>query len=124
MSEESTDFSWVYFPATKNYPYPRKWALDFIWELSKDLEVEKIEVDALWEERYGEAWCWQHEDEVINNDFFLHHMSRVMTADLSFPIVLSEEDYIFDGVHRLMKAKYLGLKTIHCVRFKRDPECF
>ena len=124
MSEESTDFSWVYFPTTKNYPYPRKWALEFIWELADSLVPDMIEVDKLWDERYGEAWCWQHEDEVVNNNFFLHHMSRVMTADLNYPIILSEENLIFDGVHRLMRAKYLGLKRIPYVKFERDPACF
>jgi len=35
---------------------------------------------------------------------------------------LSEENIIFDGVHRLMKAKHLGLEYIDCVRFKTDPK--
>jgi hypothetical protein len=114
--------STVFFPATKMYPHQRQWALKDIWDLSSSFSVEEISVASLWDARYGKAWCWQHESEIIDNDFFLHHMQRVHSADLSYPIILSEEDYIFDGVHRLVKAKYLGLKTIKCVKFSKDPE--
>lgn len=114
--------STVYFPATANYPTPRQWDLKQIWKLSDSLLTEEILVDLLWDQRYGKAWCWQHEDETLDNDFFLHHMQRVMDANLDYPIILSEEGYIFDGVHRLMKCKYLGIEKIKCVKFIKDPE--
>ena len=115
--------STVYLPSTNKYPEPRQWNLDKLWKLSDNLTVKKIKVSKLWDDRYKEAWCWQHEDETINNLFFLHHMRRVLNADLSYPIILSEEGYIFDGVHRLMKAKHLELEYIHYVQFKEDPKC-
>ena len=49
-------------------------------------------------------------------------MERVLNADLSYPIILSEENLIFDGVHRLVKAKHLGLEYIQYVKFEKDPE--
>jgi len=112
----------VYFPETKKYPYKRTWNLDQIWDDSLPLEVFQVKVNTLWDNRYKNAWCWQHEDEELNNQFFLHHMRRVLNSDLSYPIILSEENIIFDGVHRLMKAKHLGLEYIDCVRFKTDPK--
>ena len=112
----------VYFPETKKHPYKRQWDLKDIWEASKNLKVEQIKVSTLWDSRYKKAWCWQHEDEEINNLFFLHHMKRVLNSDLNYPIILSEENLIFDGVHRLMKAKHLGLEYIDCVRFSKDPK--
>lgn len=115
--------STVYFPETKLYPYKRTWHLNKIWRLSEPLKKQKIKVSELWDERYSKAWCWQHEDEELNNLFFLHHMRRVLNADLNYPIILSEEKLIFDGVHRLVKAKHLNLEYIDCVQFKKDPEC-
>lgn len=114
--------STVTLPSTKKYNYKRQWNLSSLWELSKDFEVKQIRVNELWDNRYAKAWCWQHEDEEINQLFFLHHMNRILNADLSYPIILSEEDYIFDGVHRLMKAKHLNLEYINYVKFKKDPE--
>ncbi len=113
--------STVYFPKTKIYPYARRWELKEIWEFSKRLKSEKIKVSELWDTRYEKAWCWQHEGEEINNLFFLQHMERVLNSDLNYPIILSEENYIFDGVHRLMKAKHIGLDYIECVKFSKDP---
>jgi hypothetical protein len=113
--------STVYFPKTEKYQYNRTWNLNNIWELSKDIKPKQILVSELWDERYKAAWCWQHENEVINNDFFLHHMNRVLNSDLTYPIILSEENLIFDGVHRLMKAKFLGLTYITYVQFEKDP---
>jgi len=121
MSEDYTSAT-VYFPKTKKYPYKRTWDLKEIWDASKDIEPAKIKVSDLWDSRYKNAWCWQHEEEELNNEFFLHHMQRVLEADLSYPIILSEENLIFDGVHRLVKAKYLNLKYINCVKFKTDPK--
>ena len=113
--------STVYFPKTELYPYNRQWDLNHIWDISKELEIKFIDVAELWDERYEKAWCWQHEDEIIDNSFFLHHMQRVLNADLNYPIILSEEKLIFDGVHRLMKAKHLGHKKIQFVQFEKDP---
>lgn len=113
--------STVYFPKTEKYPTKRTWELSEIWKKSENLEVIQVKVNHLWDSRYKNAWCWQHESEEINNLFFLHHMRRVLNADLNYPIILSEEELIFDGVHRLMKAKHLGLEYINCVKFKKDP---
>lgn len=106
---------------TKKYPYKRQWDLFKIWNLSDDFEVKQIEVNKLWDERYSKVFCWTHDGEEVNNLFFLHHMKRVLNADLNYPIILSEENYIFDGVHRLMKAKHLGIKYIPYVQFDKDP---
>jgi hypothetical protein len=111
----------VYLPATKIYSTARQWNLKQLWEASENLQVKTIQVSKLWESRYKNVWCWQHEEEILNNEFFLHHMERVLNADLNYPIILSEENYIFDGVHRLMKAKHLNLEYIQCKQFKKDP---
>jgi hypothetical protein len=113
--------STVYLPETKLYPYARQWRLSELWKLSENLPVKKVAVSDLWDGMYSKVWCWQNEDEVVNNEFFLHHMKRVLDADLNYSIILSEENYIFDGVHRLMKCKHLGIEAVNCVQFTKDP---
>ena len=113
--------STVYLPKTKLYPYPRQWNLSDLWRLSENFPLKEVLVSELWDKRYSKVWCWQNEDEEMNNEFFLHHMQRVLYADLNYPIILSEEDYIFDGVHRLMKCKHLEIEKIKCVQFTKDP---
>lgn len=52
---------------------------------------------------------------------FVAHMKMVLAADMSFPIILSEDGYILDGRHRLAKALLEGHTTIATVRFEVDP---
>lgn len=116
--------STVYLPKTNKYNYPRQWNLNDLWRLSSNLQVNTINVNTLWNQRYAKAWCWQQEDEALNNEFFLHHMQRITNANLDYPIILSEENYILDGVHRLMKCKYLNIQDIKYVQFTKDPTCY
>jgi hypothetical protein len=114
--------STVTLPPTNNYSTERFWNLKDLWHAAERLPVFKVSVDKLWRERYAKVFCWQLNDEAIDNEFFLHHMQRILDADLDYPIILSEEDYIFDGVHRLLKCKYLNIEYIKCSKFTKDPE--
>ena len=111
----------VTLPPTNKYNYTRQWNLFKIWDATKDFQVKEISVNELWDERYSKVFCWLHQEEELTNLFFLHHMKRVLNADLEYPIILSEEKYILDGVHRLMKAKHLGIEKIKYVQFDTDP---
>lgn len=52
----------------------------------------------------------------------LDHMARVQSADLSHPVLLSADDIVMDGVHRICRAHLLGHETIRAVRFNPTPE--
>lgn len=43
-------------------------------------------------------------------------------SDLSFPIILSSEGQVMDGMHRVLKALLNGLQSIEAIRFPSDPE--
>jgi disulfide oxidoreductase YuzD len=112
--------STVTLPKTKNYQHVRHWDLVDIWKDSASLQPIEVKVDTLWKEYEG-IYCWLEVGDKVTHAHFLHHLDRIMSADLSYPIILSEENYIMDGVHRLMKCKYLGITSIHCLKFKKDP---
>jgi hypothetical protein len=52
----------------------------------------------------------------------VEHIRLVETADLRFPIILSSEGRVMDGMHRVVKALLAGRATIDAVRFTADPE--
>ena len=107
-------------PPTKKYNKPRRWIVENLWKDSLAMEHIYMDVEHLWQ-RYQNAFCWTLYGEKVDNDFFLKHMKRILDADLNYPIILSEEEYILDGVHRLMKCKFLGKKQILCVKYQKDP---
>jgi hypothetical protein len=52
----------------------------------------------------------------------VEHMKLTEEADLSFPIILSQDGDIMDGRHRVAKAAWQGRTEIEAVQFERDPE--
>ena len=43
-------------------------------------------------------------------------------ADMSFPIILSSDGRVMDGMHRVAKAVLKEYETIEAVKFSLDPE--
>ena len=107
-------------PPTNKYPCSRTWQVPALWELSSKLPTQEISVDYLWN-LYKDRYCWALDGEEITNEHFYHHFGRILNADLTNPIIISEEDYIMDGVHRLLKARHLNLTHINAKKFEIDP---
>ena len=93
-----------------------------LWKLASDMPIVKVSVNSLWE-RYKDNWYWfDSYEERINYDKFLHHYKRCEEADLNYPILIFPDNKIADGVHRLVKAKLLGMDTIPAILFNKLPE--
>ena len=52
----------------------------------------------------------------------VEHARLIEAADLSFPIILSSDGRVMDGMHRVAKAALLRRPTIEAVRFTDDPD--
>lgn len=89
-----------------------EWSVPKLIQLAKDLPVMEIPL--------AHINNWHHFNNVKIRDFVMH-MKAVLEADLSFPIIMSEDGEIMDGRHRLMKAMLEGKETIKAVRFEVDP---
>ena len=50
------------------------------------------------------------------------HARLMLDRDLSFPIILSSDGRIMDGMHRVCKALLENRADIEAVRFLEDPE--
>jgi len=51
----------------------------------------------------------------------VEHARLIEAADLNFPIILSSDGLVMDGMHRVGRAAMLGRATIEAVRFTQDP---
>ena len=49
------------------------------------------------------------------------HTRLILDCDLQFPIILSSEGRVMDGMHRVCKALLQGHSHIEAVRFVQDP---
>ena len=52
----------------------------------------------------------------------VEHARLMEAADLRFPIILSADGRVMDGMHRVAKAVLLRQATIEAVQFDVDPE--
>jgi hypothetical protein len=70
------------------------------------------ELDAPFSSEYDDTLTWRSVAE---------HASLIQEADLNFPIILSRDGSVMDGMHRVAKAVLLGRTTIEAVQFTSDP---
>lgn len=89
------------------------WSVPRLFELSKDLPVIEIPLDHI---------CLSSTYDKLTMRDLVMHMQAVNDADLSKPIIMSEDGDIMDGRHRVMKALLLNFNTIKAVRFDENPE--
>ena len=92
------------------------WYVQDLWEASEDLEIFEIPLMAI------NMSCSRYLADSIHD--LAWQMKRVINTDLSYPILLTPDGSICDGVHRVTKATYLGKTTIKAKRFKNMPQSF
>ena len=95
------------------------WDVDRLIALTQNFPRVKVplagirELDAPFSSEHDGMLTWRGVAE---------HANLIQGADLSFPIILSSNGSVMDGMHRVAKAVLLGWTTIPAVRFTDDPE--
>jgi hypothetical protein len=96
------------------------WDCDRLVALAEGLPRVMVTLDSIREldEAYwrGEGGAHMTCREVVE------HMKLIREVDLAFPIILSSDGRVMDGMHRVAKAVLEGRARIEAVRFDRDPE--
>ena len=60
-------------------------------------------------------------DEYPTTLQILEHIQLIEQADLTYPIILSADGRVMDGMHRVAKAKLQGDLKILAVQFEKTP---
>lgn len=96
------------------------WKASSLWALSKTMPMIDIALD---------SFDWTNENFQCNSlsnpplwRDIGDHAKRIFNADLQYPIVMSAEGNIMDGMHRILKAYVMGHETIKAVRFAENPK--
>lgn len=97
----------------------RWWRVGRLWDLSSHLPVVSVEVSKLAYQLDEDCWCG---GVGISGRDILDHTVRIMRADLTYPIILSERGHIMDGMHRLARCIMEGHRVIQVVQFETDPD--
>ena len=94
------------------------WDVDRLVQLSSSLprkHVPLFEIRELDQSCFGEV-------EPSTWRAMVEHIRLIEEADLSYPIILSANEAVMDGMHRVAKAVPLDRDSIETVQFGIDPE--
>ena len=95
------------------------WDCDRLVRLTADLPREMVSVEAIRE--LDEPYWGPGDGSQMTCRDVIEHMRLVEEADLAFPIILSSDGRVMDGMHRVAKAVLEGRERIEAVRFEKDP---
>src|ERR1700689_3540306 len=96
------------------------WNVHRLRGLSSDLFPGRV---ALFSLRGLEEGYWAGgENQKLTCREIVDHARMMLESDLAFPVILSNDGRVMDGMHRICKALLQGLDHVDAVRFVRDPE--
>lgn len=95
------------------------WDMDRVAALARDLPAFEVPLDSIRE--LDEPYWFGGGAQDATCRAVLEHARLIAEADLSFPIILSSDGRVMDGMHRVAKAVLAGMATIAAVRFAQDP---
>ena len=110
----------------KQYHFRRSGKDVFIWDcdrlvaLSEALPSEIVPLSSIRE--LDEAYWRQDGEAHLTCRELVGHLRLILEADLGYPIILSADGRIMDGMHRVMKAVLEDRGEIRAVRFVQDPD--
>lgn len=96
------------------------WDADRLIELTADFPRCQVPLSAIRE--LDEAYWFGGERDRPTCREVAEHARLIQEADLSYPIILSADGRVMDGMHRVAKAYLSGHERIGAVRFEVDPE--
>ncbi|MBL9146512.1 MAG: hypothetical protein JNM99_22720 [Verrucomicrobiaceae bacterium] len=94
------------------------WDVDRLISLSQDLSPIEVPLTAI---REIDQPYWFSTGESATCRAVMEHAALITAANLSYPIILSSDGRVMDGMHRVLKACLAGLSTIAAVQFQDDP---
>lgn len=94
------------------------WDVDRLVQLSSNLPRKRIPLSEIRE--LDQPWFGENERQTWRA--LIEHVKLMDEADLSFPVILSSNGAVMDGMHRIAKAVWQGRKEIEAVQFTEDPE--
>ncbi len=81
---------------------------------------KKVDLDSIQE--LDEYFWFGDKNDKLTCRAIVEHMRLIEETDLSFPIILSSDGRVMDGMHRVAKAMLEGQETIEAVKFSQDPK--
>jgi len=97
----------------------RAWDVDRLVTLTADFPVVEVQVSAI---RELDEPYWSTDGSRLTCRDIAEHAQLINEADLGFPIILSADGRVMDGMRRVAKALIHNVSRLPAKRFVQDPE--
>lgn len=97
----------------------RAWDIDRLIALANGLPVNEVSLSAIGD---LDKPYWFDHGYVPTCRNVIEHVRLINEANLDFPIILSSDGHVMDGMHRVAKAFLDGCPTISAKQFSKDPD--
>lgn len=94
------------------------WDVDNLIEATKNFNIVKVCILDLLERN---KFHWNQGHNILTTQSIFNHMKLVEDCSLDYPIILSAEGIIMDGMHRVDKAYIQNKLEINAVQFDITP---
>jgi len=95
------------------------WDVDRLIDLSRDLLPRKVELASISDLDTPYWFMSDHHPPTVRN--VVEHVRLISDVDRSYPIILSAEGRVMDGMHRVAHAILNDETDIEAVQFEVDP---
>jgi hypothetical protein len=96
------------------------WNIRRLVEKSRSFPRERVPLLAI---RELDEPYWSNEgNQQLTCRNVVDHARLMLDSDLAFPVILSTDGRVMDGMHRICKALLQGFDDVEAVRFVKDPE--
>lgn len=95
------------------------WDIERLWKLSEDLPTENVLISDI---NGPDEVTWFSFGVLPTCRAISEHCKRINMVDLNYPILLTEESKVFDGMHRIARCIMDGQTHIKAKRFIQNPE--
>ena len=96
------------------------WDVRRLVELSRTFACERVPLSSIRE--LDEPYWANESPQRMTCREVVEHARLMLDCDLAFPVILSSDGRVMDGMHRICKALLEGRSEIDAVRFAQDPE--
>ena len=97
----------------------KTWYIERIWTLAETLPAEMVQIEDI---RGPQEVTWFSENSPPTCLAVVGYCKRILTADLNYPVILTEDFRVFDGMHRIARCILDGKTHICAKRFLQNPE--
>lgn len=97
----------------------RAWDVHRLIRLARGLPVRQVPLTEIRE--LDENWWFEAGTARPTPRAIVEHVRLMDAADLRWPVILSADGGVMDGMHRIAQALRLGHTHVAAVRFKADP---